>query len=54
MLVMCQLRLLQCFVENLLDLRQLMDKVFSLEKYVFDPNETFKLILDIYSPQASA
>ena len=54
MLVMCQLKLLQSFVENLLDLRQLKDRVFSLDEYVFDPNETFKLILDIFSPQAIA
>ena len=39
--MMSQLTFLQSFVEDLLDLRQLKDGVFSLTREIFDVNETF-------------
>ena len=43
---------LQSFVEDLLDLRQIKDGVFSLSQSEFDPNETFDLICNSFQPQA--
>ena len=49
-LMMSQLTLLQSFVEDLLDLRQLKDGVFTLTNALFDPNETFQVLLETFSP----
>ena len=53
-LMMNQLAFLQSFVEDLLDLRQLKDGVFTLKQEVFDANETFDMILETFKPQAAA
>ena len=42
--------LLQTFVDDLLDLRQIKDGVFSMIREVFDPNETLSLVYDIFEP----
>ena len=39
------------FVNDLLDLRQLRDNVFSLVSERFDPNETFTDLINIFKPQ---
>ena len=49
-LVHSQINFMQSFVDDLLDYRQLKDGVFSLTNALFDPNETIKLILDIFKP----
>ena len=51
---MNQLNLLQSFVEDLLDLRQLKDGVFALSPKPFDPNEVIKLICQIFDHQAQS
>ena len=51
---MNQLNLLQSFVEDLLDLRQLKDGVFALSPEPFDPNEVIKLICQIFDHQAQS
>ena len=53
-LMMSQLALLQSFVEDLLDLRQLKDGVLSLTAELFDPNEILEEIVDTFIPQAKA
>ena len=53
--MMSQLTLLQSFVEDLLDLRQLKDGgVLSLTSEIFDPNEILEEIVDTFIPQAKA
>lgn len=47
-LMMSQLTFIESFVEDLLDLNQLKDGKLTLAKSVFDPNEVFKLICDIF------
>ena len=42
------------FVDDLLDLRQLHDGVFSLVSQIFDPNETFTDLINIFKPQTDA
>ena len=49
-----QLTFLSSFIEDLLDLRQLKDGVFSLSTEVFDPIETFELMCSTFEPQAAA
>ena len=49
-----QLAFVQNFVEDLLDLRQMRDGVFSLVKEVFNPNEVLDTILNLFKPQAEA
>lgn len=49
-----QLRLMQSFCNDLLDLRKLKDGIFSLQNEVFDPNKAFDLVCSIFSPQAQA
>ena len=46
--------LMQTFVDDLLDLRQIKDGVFSIVSQVFDPNEVLEMIIDIFSPQVNA
>ena len=50
-LMLSQIYLLQSFVEDLLDLRQMRDGAFSLSSAPFDPNETFELICSSFEPQ---
>ena len=50
-LMLSQMYLLQSFVEDLLDLRQMRDGAFSLSSAPFDPNETFDLICSSFEPQ---
>ena len=45
---------LAAFVNDLLDLRQLKDGVFSLNYSEFDPCETFTLVCNTFSPQSLA
>ena len=52
--MLSQLYFLQSFVEDLLDLRQIKDGVFTLNQEPFDPNETFELICSTFEPQALA
>ena len=51
-MIMSQLTLLQSFVEDLLDLRQLQEGVFQLSHQVFDPNQIIRLVLETFKPQA--
>ena len=44
--------LMQSFVRDMLDIRQLKDGVFHLQKKLFDPNEIFDQVCSIFSPQA--
>ena len=46
-----QLQLVQGFVNDLLDLRQLHEGFFVLEKAVFDPADVFELVCNIFNPQ---
>ena len=50
-LMMNQLIFLQSFIEDLLDLRQLRDGVFSLVLEPLDVSETLKEICSIFDPQ---
>ena len=52
--MMSQLNFLQSFVEDLLDLRIIWEGNFIMDKDVFQPAEIFKLITDVFSPQAIA
>jgi len=49
-----QVLLMQSFVDDLLDMKQLKSGVFRLVQTVFDPNETFQLVCDIFRPQTQA
>ena len=42
--------LMQTFVDDLLDIKQLKDGVFSLLTRVFDPTEAIQLVLQIFDP----
>ena len=42
--------LMQTFVDDLLDLKQIKDGVFSLVTEVFDPNDVLEMVCDIFSP----
>lgn len=50
--MMSQLRLLTSHVEDMLDLRQIKEGVFSLNSQIFDPIKTFDMISQIFEPQA--
>ena len=52
--MMSQLRFMQTFVEDLLDLKLIRDGILTLDNEVFNPNETLELIKNIFRPQASA
>ena len=47
-----QLELTLTFVEDMLDIKQMRQGVFHLQKKRFDPNELLKLIHAIFRPQA--
>ena len=49
-----QLRLLETFVDDLLDLKQLKEGVFSLTPAVFDPNHALDFVCEIFEMKASA
>ena len=53
-LVVAQLCLIQTFVDDLLDIRQIKDGVFSLESSTFDLNEVLEEICEIFQPQTNA
>ena len=53
-LILSQMTFMQSFVEDLLDLRQIRDGLFSLTCQMFDPNEVLDLIKNIFHPQADA
>ena len=45
---------MQTFVEDLLDYKLMREGTFSLQNEIFDVNETFDLVLNIFGPQAIA
>ena len=45
---------MQSFVDDLLDIRQIKDGVFSLEYSTFDLNEVLEEICEIFRPQTFA
>ena len=49
-----QLMLMQTFVDDLLDLKQIREGVFSLFNESFDPSEAIELVCSVFDPQASA
>jgi len=53
-LMMSQLILLQTFVEDLLDLKQMRDGVFSLVSVPFNVEQVIKDICSVFDPQAKA
>lgn len=46
-----QIILMQTFVDDLLDFRQIKDGVFTLAKKAFCPAESFQLVCDVFRPQ---
>lgn len=52
-LITKQITLMQTYVDDLLDSKQLKEGVFNLVYAAFDPNETFDLIKDMFFPTAS-
>ena len=53
-LIKSQLMLTQTYVNDLLDLKQIKNGVFSLVSSAFNPNETIKMVVNIFEHQASA
>lgn len=53
-LLLSQLNFTQSFVEDLLDLRQLKDGVFSLVQEQFNPNAVLDLVISIFKAQVDA
>jgi len=51
--IFAQAMLMQTFVDDLLDLKQIKEGVMSLFNKVFDPNEVFELVHSIFSQQAA-
>ena len=47
-LAISQVKLVQSFVSDLLDLRQLQDGRFSLDFALFDPSEIFQMVGEIF------
>ena len=47
-LAISQVKLVQSFVSDLLDLRQLQDGRFSLDFALFDPSEIFQMVVEIF------
>ena len=45
---------MQTFLSDLLDLNQLNSGAFSICNQIFDPNEIFSLVVDVFEPQAKA
>ena len=50
-LIQNQLNFVLTFVEDLLDLQQLKNGSMQLENDIFNPEETFKLVFDVFEPQ---
>lgn len=46
--------LMQTFVDDLLDLKQIQEGAFRLVNQAFDPIETIKMVYTIFEPQARA
>ena len=53
-LAMSQLLLMQTFVDDLLDLRQMKEGVFRLVNSVFDPTDVIEQVCAVFRPQADA
>ena len=53
-LVVAQIQLIQTFVDDLLDIRQLKDGVFLLESSVFNLNEVLEELSEIFKHQSHA
>ena len=51
-LMMSQLKLMETFIEDLLDLRLMRDGIMTLNSEMFDPKETLDMIQNIFIPQA--
>ena len=47
-LILRQMTLMQTFVDDLLDIRQIKEGAFKLVNEMFDPNETLSLVYDIF------
>lgn len=45
---------MQTFVDDMLDLNQIKNGVFTLNNQIFDPIEVLKLVCDIFEPQVDA
>ena len=52
--MMSQSRLMQTFVEDLLDLNLMRAGIFSLQNKPFEPMEIFETVRDVFLPQAIA
>ena len=52
-LIVAQLTLIMTFVDDLLDMRQLKEGAFSLEKSIFSPSSIIRQVIDIFTPQAN-
>ena len=53
-LIKYQIHMLLCFVNDLLDLRQISENLFQVKASVFDPNLVIQLIIDMFEPQAKS
>ena len=53
-LIFSCLMLVQTFVSDLLDLRQIKEGAFTFSSEVFDPNAILQIICDIFNPQAAS
>ena len=49
-LINSQVQLMQSYVSDLLDLRQMKDGVFTLVREVFDPTDVLNLVCSIFNP----
>ena len=49
-----QLMLMQTFVDDLLDLKQIREGIFSLSNEVFDLSVAIELVCSVFDPQASS
>ena len=53
-LILCQLLHMKSFVNDLLDLQQIKDGMFSLVQKPFDPNTTLDMVCRMFTPTAEA
>ena len=53
-MMLTQCRFMQSFIDDLLDLKEMREGTFSLVKQIFDPKETFEIVMDIFSPLVKA
>ena len=53
-LIKFQLHMLLCFVNDLLDLRQINEGFFQEKQTTFDPNQTIQMIIEMFTPQAKS